>query len=138
VAVPVAVDARTLGVFYVARRSDPPFLPDEFEIVRLFIGHAAAAIETAHLFEQTRASEERFHYQALHDPLTDLPNRVSASTNRLAQAISSAQRDDQHVSLLVLDLDRFKEVNDTLGHHAGDRTPAGGQPASCAGAVASI
>jgi diguanylate cyclase (GGDEF)-like protein/PAS domain S-box-containing protein len=120
VAVPVVVDGRSLGVFYVARRSDPPFLPHEFEVVRLFIGHAAAAIEKTHLFEQTRASEERFHYQALHDPLTDLPNRVLLH-DRLAQAIVSAQRDDAHVSLLVLDLDRFKEVNDTLGHHAGDR-----------------
>jgi diguanylate cyclase (GGDEF)-like protein/PAS domain S-box-containing protein len=120
VAVPVAVDGRTMGVFYVARRSDPPFSAHEFEVVQLFIGHAAAAIEKTHLFEQTRASEERFHYQALHDPLTDLPNRVLLH-DRLAQALALAGRTAEPVSLLVLDLDRFKEVNDTLGHHAGDR-----------------
>jgi diguanylate cyclase (GGDEF)-like protein/PAS domain S-box-containing protein len=120
VAVPVAVDGGTIGVFYVARRSDPPFSPHEFEIVELFIGHAAAAIEKTHLFEQTRASEERFHYQALHDPLTDLPNRVLLH-DRLSQAISAARRESESVALLLLDLDRFKEVNDTLGHHAGDR-----------------
>ena len=122
VAVPVAVDGRTVGVFYVARRNDPPFLPSDFEVVQLFIGHAAAAIEKMHLFEQTRASEARFQHQALHDPLTDLPNRVLLH-DRLAQAIASARREPhpRPVALLVLDLDRFKEVNDTLGHHAGDR-----------------
>ena len=122
IVVPVMVDGRTVGVFYVARRSDPPFSPREFEIVQLFIGHAAAAIEKMHLLEQTRASEERFHHQALHDPLTNLPNRVLLH-DRLGQAIASARREPhaQPVALLVLDLDRFKEVNDTLGHHAGDR-----------------
>jgi diguanylate cyclase (GGDEF)-like protein/PAS domain S-box-containing protein len=122
VVVPVVVDGRTVGIFYVARHSDPPFSSREFDIVQLFIGHAAAAIEKMHLLEQTRASEERFHHQALHDPLTNLPNRVLLY-DRLAQAITSARREPhaQPVALLVLDLDRFKEVNDTLGHHAGDR-----------------
>jgi diguanylate cyclase (GGDEF)-like protein/PAS domain S-box-containing protein len=122
VVVPVAVDGRTVGVFYVARRADPPFSPGDFEVVQLFIGHVAAAIEKMRLFEQTRASEARFQHQALHDPLTDLPNRVLLH-DRLGQAITAARRDPhrQPVALLVLDLDRFKEVNDTLGHHAGDR-----------------
>jgi diguanylate cyclase (GGDEF)-like protein/PAS domain S-box-containing protein len=122
VVVPVVVNGRTVGVFYVARRSDPPFSPREFEIVQLFVGHAAAAVEKMHLLEQTRASEERFHHQAMHDPLTDLPNRVLLH-DRLGHAIASARREPhaQPVALLVLDLDRFKEVNDTLGHHVGDR-----------------
>jgi len=117
---PVGVDGRTVGVFYVARRSDPPFSDRDFEVVQLFISHAAAAIEKTYLFEQTRASEERFHYQALHDPLTDLPNRVLLH-DRLGHAVATAKRDEAALTLLVLDLDRFKEVNDTLGHHAGDR-----------------
>src|SRR6266568_8027604 len=120
VVVPVGVDGRVVGVFYVARRSDPPFSERDFQVVQLFIGHAAAAIEKTYLFEQTRASEERFHYQALHDPLTHLPNRVLLH-DRLAQAVVAARRDNAELTLLVLDLDRFKEVNDTLGHHAGDR-----------------
>ncbi len=120
VVVPVAVDGRTVGVFYVARRSDPPFSAAEFDIVQLFIGHAAAAIEKTHLFEQTRASEERFQHQALHDALTNLPNRALLH-DRLTQSIVSSARNGEPVSLLVVDLDRFKEVNDTLGHQAGDR-----------------
>ncbi len=120
VVVPVAVEGRTVGVFYTARRSDPPFSAREYDIVQLFVGHAAAAIEKMHLLEQTRASEERFHHQALHDPLTDLPNRVLLR-DRLGQAVAASTRSSEPVSLLLLDLDRFKEVNDTLGHHAGDR-----------------
>jgi diguanylate cyclase (GGDEF)-like protein len=120
VVVPVAVDGRTVGVFYVARRSDPPFSQHEFDVVQVFVAHAAAAIEKTHLFEQTRASEERFQHQAQHDSLTGLPNRMLLQ-DRLTHAISHAQQKADPVSLLVLDLDRFKEVNDSLGHHAGDR-----------------
>jgi len=54
VVVPVGVDGRVVGVFYVARRSDPPFSERDFQVVQLFIGHAAAAIEKTYLFEQTR------------------------------------------------------------------------------------
>ncbi len=56
---------------------------------------------------------------ALHDPLTDLPNR-NLFHDRAQQSILSARRDGTGVALMILDLDRFKEVNDTLGHHNGD------------------
>ncbi|MCG2634039.1 MAG: EAL domain-containing protein [Gammaproteobacteria bacterium] len=65
--------------------------------------------------EQTRQLE----YQSLHDPLTALPNRVLFN-DRLQHAISEAERQGSQLELLMMDLDRFKEVNDTLGHHVGD------------------
>ncbi len=65
-----------------------------------------------------RQAAENEHL-ALHDPLTDLPNR-SLFHDRSQQAILSARRDGTGVALMILDLDRFKEVNDTLGHHNGD------------------
>jgi diguanylate cyclase (GGDEF)-like protein len=58
-------------------------------------------------------------YQALHDPLTDLPNRTSFQ-EQVDGAIVTAARTGTKVTVVLLDLDRFKEVNDTLGHQSGD------------------
>ena len=58
-------------------------------------------------------------HRALHDELTELPNRA-LFRDRVEQAIHGARRSDTHVAVMILDLDRFKEVNDTLGHRHGD------------------
>jgi diguanylate cyclase (GGDEF)-like protein/PAS domain S-box-containing protein len=69
---------------------------------------------------QKKENERRLEHLAHHDALTDLPNR-SLFRDRLQQAIRKAARDDQALALLFIDLDRFKEVNDSLGHVAGDQ-----------------
>lgn len=69
--------------------------------------------------ERKRAAE-RIRHLAHFDALTDLPNRV-LFWDRLGQALAQARRHRQQVAILCIDLDRFKEVNDTLGHAAGDR-----------------
>jgi len=63
--------------------------------------------------------EASLQHQAMHDPLTGLPNRTLLF-DRLERATRSTRRSGAHLALLLLDLDHFKEVNDTHGHHAGD------------------
>jgi len=64
-------------------------------------------------------AEERLQYLATRDALTGLPNRLLLQ-ERLAQAIAQAKRNGRNVGVLYIDLDRFKNVNDTLGHRIGD------------------
>jgi diguanylate cyclase (GGDEF)-like protein/PAS domain S-box-containing protein len=70
----------------------------------------------AELIRQARLSER----QALHDPLTDLPNRLLFG-DRIERAIIHAERGGTRLGLVMMDLDRFKEVNDSLGHAAGNQ-----------------
>jgi diguanylate cyclase (GGDEF)-like protein len=65
------------------------------------------------------AGEDRLRHLALHDPLSGLPNRTYFS-ERIESLIAQVHRDGKHAAALYLDLDQFKEVNDTLGHPAGD------------------
>lgn len=69
---------------------------------------------------EKKQAEEKIHYQANYDPLTGLPNR-QLFQDRLHSAVASAKRNNAQLALLFIDLDRFKEVNDSAGHEAGDR-----------------
>jgi diguanylate cyclase (GGDEF)-like protein len=67
----------------------------------------------------TKKAEETIRHMAYHDALTGLPNRVLFN-DRLAMAMANAQRHGKNIAVMMLDLDKFKQVNDVLGHKIGD------------------
>ena len=69
---------------------------------------------------ERRAAVEHIEYLAHHDSLTALANRYSMES-RLAQALATARRIDGQLAVMLIDMDRFKNINDTLGHHVGDQ-----------------
>ena len=78
-------------------------------------------IYVARNITERKRAERRIRYLARYDTLTKMPNRMQFQ-HLLQQAIARARRSQRSLALLYLDLDRFKEVNDTFGHAAGDRT----------------
>jgi diguanylate cyclase (GGDEF)-like protein len=111
--VPLMRGGKCLGVLLLRVYGDDPtrFTEDDARIAALFANQAAEALFTADAFERQRRA-------ALHDALTGLPNRVLLQ-DRLQRAITTSEQ-PQPMAVLVMDLDRFKEINDTLGHDAGD------------------
>ena len=94
-----------------------------FALVAAVGAGAALVVRTRQMelnIEQRRQAEGRIRHLAYHDALTDLPNRTLLE-DRLATALAQARRKGRMLALLYLDLDRFKRVNDTIGHALGDQ-----------------
>lgn len=92
------------------------FDDDDLRLFETLVAHASASLERARLVEELRFEVDSKSHQATHDALTGLPNRVLFQT-RAAHAL----KESRGVAVVLLDIDRFKDVNDTLGHAIGDR-----------------
>ena len=108
----LAGNGQALGVFSIYQ--ERPGRPDKAQLALLHIGSGSAAIAI-----EQRQLTDQLAYQAHHDALTGLPNRLLFQ-ERLRQSILQARRAGSMVALLYFDLDRFKLINDTLGHASGD------------------
>src|SRR5579875_2316925 len=114
---PLVAENRVVGTIMVANRSGNlgTFDKDDLHIFATLANHASVAFENGRLVERLRREAEERRYEALHDPLTGLPNRML-----FIQRVEEVTAGGEAAGVMLMDLDRFKEINDTLGHHNGD------------------
>ncbi|HZQ26831.1 MAG TPA: diguanylate cyclase [Acidimicrobiales bacterium] len=120
-AAPVHRNGEVVGSLVVASYdADRRYSETEQDVLLAFAEHASLALNDASAVDAMRRAFGEAMHQATHDSLTGLPNR-SLVLDRLAQALARAERRQHDVAVIFVDLDRFKAVNDTLGHRTGDR-----------------
>ena len=119
-AIPFALDRRRSGLFFLrTERGDRTLSTEDAEFAEIVIRAAVAAIRRAQALESTREDNRRLEELATTDALTRLTNR-RALLERLSIEVDRARRFKSQLSLLMLDLDHFKSVNDQHGHLGGD------------------
>jgi diguanylate cyclase (GGDEF)-like protein/PAS domain S-box-containing protein len=110
---PIIVRDKVIGaITFLAGETERRFDQEDLKLAQELARRAALAIDNAKLYQEAQAL-------AFHDTLTGLPNRKLLS-DRLIQTIKQAHRNTEGLGILFMDLDRFKNINDTLGHSIGD------------------
>jgi diguanylate cyclase (GGDEF)-like protein/PAS domain S-box-containing protein len=105
---------------FVLKDGSIRYIESEGNVVHDSTGKVSKVIVISHDVTERKKIEEQLRHVSYHDVLTGLPNRILLS-DRLKQAIAAAKRNNQEIlSLMFIDLDQFKQVNDTLGHTVGD------------------
>jgi diguanylate cyclase (GGDEF)-like protein len=113
IGIPLMINQNVVGVMNLSRTVDGKFTPSELRLLGLLADQAAVAISNASLHQIVSR-------QAYSDTVTGLPNR-RALDERLEREVLAARRDGYPFSVVMMDLDGFKEVNDTYGHTIGDQ-----------------
>lgn len=113
IGIPLMIDRNVVGVMNLSRSVEGKFSPSELRLLGLLADQAAVAISNASLHQIVSR-------QAYSDTVTGLPNR-RALDERLEKEVLAARRDGYPFSVIMMDLDGFKEVNDTYGHTIGDQ-----------------
>jgi diguanylate cyclase len=120
-AVPVRLEGRPAGSLVVAS-SDPgrSYGQHERDVLTSFAEHAGLALNDSSTVHAMKKALDDARHQAMHDELTGLPNRA-CFYDRTDQALRLASRDGTCTAVMLFDLNRFKDINDTLGHKFGDK-----------------
>lgn len=121
VALPLGVSSRFRGsLIFTASRHPRRWSRADRHLIEQLMLECELVLENATLREADAVRGQEMAWRAMHDPLTRLPNRALVD-DRLGSALRAASRSGSRVAVLFLDLHRFKDVNDTLGHETGDR-----------------
>jgi diguanylate cyclase (GGDEF)-like protein len=118
-AFPLITHDKPVGVMIYMSTEHETFTAEFVELLQRLADNVSFAMENFDRADEKNEADERIEYLASHDSLTDLPNRETFN-GLLREAIDTAQRHDHRFAVLFIDLDRFKVINDSLGHEAGD------------------
>ncbi len=118
-AFPLFIRGQAVGVMLFLSAEKDTFTPEFVELLQRLADNVSFALENFDRADEKTRADERIEYLASHDSLTGLPNRETFN-ELLHHAIEAACRHERRFAMLFIDLDRFKVINDSLGHDAGD------------------
>jgi diguanylate cyclase (GGDEF)-like protein len=119
VAFPLIKDGGSFGLFTVQSTELNTFTAELVDLLQRLADNVSFALVNFDRADEKARADQRIEYLATHDSLTNLPNREMFN-QLLHFSVAAARRHDRHFAVLFIDLDRFKIINDSLGHEAGD------------------